>query len=180
MNGGLQLLEDYLRSHAAEPGSGEFVAAFMSIMEAITPYLLNRTVDRFGEKIIKLATQSLLANGSDVLRTISLEMMKSLLGAIQILAKRLYSTGQASEIYETFFLNISVACIKTDFLERKLNGVSFLGEIYKGIKSKDYIHVTKKDLVHIIETGRPDFTQKISSSRSSKVTHSSSLSPTSF
>ena len=154
MNKGLDMLEEHLKGQKADHCSGDFVASFMTIVEAIAPYLLNRTVDKYGEQIINLATQSLIGSTAEVLRSISLEMMKSVFGAVQILAKRLYSTAKASEIYETFFLNMAVTCVKTDFLERKLNGVSFLGDIYKGIKNKDFIHVTKKDIVSVVEGGR--------------------------
>lgn len=125
----------------------------MNIIEAIYPYLFNRTIEKYGKVILETSSQYLLASPPETMKACSLEMMKNICSGVRGLAKRVYPSVKADEIYERFYLSLAINCLKTDFLERKLNGVAFLGDIYKNIKSKDFVHITKKELVLLIETG---------------------------
>lgn len=159
MEGGLDLLKDRL-TIGVEASTAEFVGFYMSIMEAITPYLLNRTIDQYGQDILVRSKNFILNSPLDILKTFSSDMIKSVYTGYTILAKRLYSSDQAAAQYETFFLELAINCVKTDFLERKINGVTFLGDIYKNIKNKDFKEVDKKQLVKAIEDGSLRFTRK--------------------
>ena len=150
MEGGLSLLREKL-NRPNEVIPSDFVGGFMSIIDAICPYLLNRTIDQFGDDIIRSAIFYMLESPPDVVKTFTSEMIQNVYSGVQHLSKRAYPRKEAVETYERFLLKIAILCLKTDYLERKLNGVSFLGEIHKLIKAKDFICVGKADLLEVIE-----------------------------
>lgn len=152
MDGGLQLLEERLDDNIGT-NSAEFVGAFMNIIESITPYLLNRAVRQIAQPILDKIENYMLNSPLDILKAFSSDMIKSVYSGFKVLAKRLYPQEEAEALYERFYLNIAVTCVKTDYLERKLNGVTFLGDIYKSIKSKELGCVDKKQLIKVIEDG---------------------------
>lgn len=152
IDGGLDILKERL-AQGVDANSAEFVGFFMAIIEAITPYLLNRTVEKYGQGILDKVKEFMLNSPLDILKTFSADIIKNVYSGYTVLAKRIYSTEQAAALHENLFLEISINCVKTDYLERKINGVTFLGDIYKNIKSKDYTIVDKKMLVKAIEEG---------------------------
>lgn len=152
MEGGLNLFIDKIKSGEQLPT--DFVGSYMCIIESISPYLLNRTVEKFGAAIVENATKYILACTPDSLKTLSFETLKSVYSGIYALARRVYPLAKADEITETFYLQMALMCIKTDYLERKLNGVTFLSEISKNIKYKDFSHLKKSDLTELIESGK--------------------------
>jgi hypothetical protein len=154
IDGGLDFLKERLAT-SVDATTAEFVGYYMAIIEAITPYLLNRTVEQYGQDILDRVKNFMLNSPLDVVKTFSSEMIKNVYSGFTALAKRLHNSDQAAALYETFFLDLAVNCVKTDFLERKINGVTFLGDIYKNIKNKDFKEVDKKQLVKAIEDGRP-------------------------
>jgi hypothetical protein len=150
MNGGLELAQRK-GTNPKDSSSPEDMGFFMSIIDTISPYLLSRVIDKYAEGLIEFITNYLLKSPIEVVKAFSTDIIKSAYNAVQTLAKRTYYYEKASEIYEYFFLKIAIICIKTDFLERKLNGVSFLGDINKSIKSREFVKITKKELTTIIE-----------------------------
>lgn len=152
MEGGLSLLIDKIKSGDQIPA--EFVGSCMCIIEKISPYLLNRTVEKFGASIVEYSTKYILSCTPDNLKTLSSETLKSVYTGICALARRVYPLSRADEITENFYLQMALLCIKTDYLERKLNGVTFLSEISKNIKYKEFSHLKKSDLTELIESGR--------------------------
>lgn len=131
----------------------EIVGCFMNIVEATTPYLLASFVERYASRLIDAVTHYMLKSPADAIKTFSSEIIKSIYNGVCILAKRIHSSSAAAEVYERFYLDIAVTCINIDFLERKLNGVTILGDIHKSIKNKEFLHVTKRDIIDIIERG---------------------------
>lgn len=165
MNGGIDIVLDRINNKNDVVCPAEIVGSFMSIIEATTPYLLNSVVKRKGEDIIRTVIKYVLNSPSEIVKTFSSEVIKYMYNGVVTISKRLYSLSKSAEIFEKFYLQIALVCVKTDFLERKLNGVSFLGEINKSIKNKEFTVVTKADLVEIVEKGTYSLFQRISSSR---------------
>jgi hypothetical protein len=152
MDGGLDFLKQRLEA-GVEATTSEFVGYYMAVIEAITPYLLNRTIDRYGQEILDRVRNFMLNSPLDIVKTFSSDMIKNVYAGFTALAKRLHNSDQAAALYETFYLDLAINCVKTDFLERKINGVTYLGDIYKNIKNKDFKEVDKKQLVKAIEDG---------------------------
>jgi hypothetical protein len=150
IEGGLQVMKEKL-SKANELCPADFIGSFMTIIEAISPYLLNRTVQQYGDEIIRTVMHYMLESPIEIVKTFSAEMIQNVYSGVRHLAKRVYSRPIAVDLYERFLLKMAVVCVKTDFLERKLNGVSFLGEIHKLVKAKEFVKVGKKDLLDVIE-----------------------------
>lgn len=149
---GLDLLTQRFEA-GVDATTAEFVGYYMAIIDAITPYLLNRTVDRYCKEILFRVRNFMLNSPLDIVKTFSSEMIKNVYAGFTALSKRLHNPDQAAALYETFYLELAINCVKTDFLERKINGVTYLGDIYKNIKNKDFKEVDKKQLVQAIEDG---------------------------
>lgn len=152
MDGGLQLLDERLTA-GTDAFSAEFVGSFMTIIASITPYLLNSAIAKYGPQILERVENFMLNSPPDIIKGFSADMIKNVYAGYTALCKRLHNLLDAQAMYEKLFLQIAVNCVKTDYLERKLNGVTFLSDIHKSIKNKEMGFIDKKILVKAIEDG---------------------------
>jgi ribosomal protein S17E len=174
INGGFQLLEERLNS-GTDAFSAEFVGSFMTIIAGISPYLLNSAVDKYGPQILERIEKFMMNSPPEIVKSFSSDMIKNVIAGYTALCKRLHNLTDAQALYEKLFLQIAVNCVKTDYLERKLNGVTFLSDIHKSVKNKELGYIDKKILVKALEEGNSRLTQTTSSSRLSRDILPSSL-----
>jgi ubiquitin C-terminal hydrolase len=68
-------------------------------------------------------TQTLLNLTDEGLRTISKEDLKSVIDYLQSLLDRIYPEEKLGEILESFELNLALKCLKSPYLEKRINGL---------------------------------------------------------
>ena len=163
-DGGLEMLEERLKS-GGDAFSAEFVGSYMTIIAGITPYLLNNAIDKFGPIILARIEKFMIDSPPEIVKSFSSDMIKNVYAGYMTICKRLHNLTDAQAMYEKLFLQIAINCVKTDYLERKLNGVTFLSDIHKSVKNKEFGFIDKKILVKALEDGNLDVTQTTSSNR---------------
>ena len=163
-DGGLEMLEERLKS-GGDAFSAEFVGSYMTIIAGITPYLLNNAIDKFGPIILARIEKFMIDSPPEIVKSFSSDMIKNVYAGYMTICKRLHNLTDAQAMYEKLFLQIAINCVKTDYLERKLNGVTFLSDIHKSVKNKEFGFIDKKILVKALEDGNLDVTQTTLSNR---------------
>lgn len=68
-------------------------------------------------------TQTLLGMSDEDLRTTSKEDLKSVIDYLQTLLERIYSEEKLGEILESFELDMALKCLKSPYLEKRINGL---------------------------------------------------------
>mmetsp|Transcript_13360 Transcript_13360/g.25089 ORF Transcript_13360/g.25089 Transcript_13360/m.25089 type:complete len:2359 (+) Transcript_13360:2657-9733(+) len=68
-------------------------------------------------------TQTLLGMSDEDLRTTSKEDLKSVIDYLQTLLERIYSEEKLGEILESFELDLAFKCLKSPYLEKRINGL---------------------------------------------------------
>lgn len=158
------MLEERLKS-GGDAFSAEFVGSYMTIIAGITPYLLNNAIDKFGPIILARIEKFMIDSPPEIVKSFSSDMIKNVYAGYMTICKRLHNLTDAQAMYEKLFLQIAINCVKTDYLERKLNGVTFLSDIHKSVKNKEFGFIDKKILVKALEDGNLDVTQTTLSNR---------------
>jgi hypothetical protein len=127
------------------------VGMIMNIISNTAPYLLNSFVLSYGKAIIEMAIKYVLEASAENIRHLTKEIVECIYKGVEELSKRVYSVDKSKEITERFFFRIALIFINTDFLERKLHGVTILGEIFKNIKKNEFEKITRTDITKLIE-----------------------------
>ena len=150
MEGGFEVMKSILNIKDTVC-SAQLVGHFMNIMSNTSPFLLNRCIQKEGIVFAEYAFRYVLEGPTDNLRNLSKEIVECIYKGFEQLSKRIYSQEKAKEKSEDFLLRVASIFMSTDNLERKLHGVTILGDIYRKIKAKEFEKVTKKDLADLIE-----------------------------
>ena len=152
LNGGFEIMKATL-AHQTVLCAPVFVGYFMNILSNTAPYLLNRFVLSTGREFAELSLMYVLEAPADNLRILSKEVVENIYKGIEQLTKRIFSQEESRNMTESFMLRVAMIFVGTDNLERKIHGVSILGDIVKKIKGKKFDMIGKKDLTEMIDKG---------------------------
>ena len=150
INQGFERMKVFMENKA-NPCPPNLVSSFMSIFANTAPYLLNRFVKTTGREFAQLALDYVLDMPAEGLRTLSKEVVDNIQKGIEQLSRRIFSEEESRRKSESFMLRIALIFVSTDNLERKIHGVTILGEIMKRIKTNKFDTVDKADLIKMIE-----------------------------
>jgi hypothetical protein len=148
--GGFELMTELL-SNKETICNAMVVGMIMNIISNTAPYLLNSFILSYGKGIIEMAIKYVLEATSENIRHLTKEIVECIYKGVEELSKRVYSLDKSKEITERFLFRIALIFINTDFLERKLHGVTILGEIFKNIKKNEFEKITRGDITRLIE-----------------------------
>lgn len=177
LNGGFDLMRETLE-HRAYHCAPVLVGHFMSILSKTAPYLLNRFVQTTGRKFAKLALNYVLNAPVENLKNLSKEVIESIHKGIEQLTRRVMTEEESKKKSESFMLRVAMIFVSTDNLERKIHGVSILGDIAKRIKGNRFDTLGKKEFTAMIE--KDNILEQIIKGHSQLITKSVDLFKTMF
>lgn len=150
MNGGFDIMRETLE-HRSLQCAPVLVGHFMSIISKTAPYLLNRFVQTTGTTFANLALSYVLNAPVENLKNLSKEVIESIHRGIEQLTRRVMTEDESKQKSESFMLRVAMIFVSTDNLERKIHGVSILGDISKRIKGNRFDTLGKKEFTDMIQ-----------------------------
>lgn len=148
--GGFNLIEDELADE--ENCTPAKLSLFMSIMANVVPYLLTSFARTTARRIMDLALERIKSFPSEQIRNFANDLIdnthKALRGVLQY-SCNIFTTQNKSE---SFLLDIAFLLVKSDFLERKLYGLSIISHFQSQLSSREqFVTVKKEDILDRIK-----------------------------
>jgi hypothetical protein len=150
LEGGFDQMQAYM-SNKASPCPPLLVSSIMSILANTSPYLLTRFVASKGQEFAQMGLDFVLDMPADGLRGLSKETVDNIQKAVEQLSRRVCTEEESRRKSESFMLKIALIFVSTDNLERKIHGVTILGDIMKRLKSNKSDSAQKDSLTSMIE-----------------------------
>ena len=119
----------------------------MQILHGCSPFMLEPVIKSIGKDIVNLVANKLLNSTPEKIRDFSKELIDNASKALGIVAMRTEPKDNRYKLSEQFMVDIAIICTKSDYLDKKLYGVSLLSNINKKLTTRMIFSYTKKDLV---------------------------------
>lgn len=142
-----------LLANKATPCPPLLVSSIMSILANTSYYLLTRFVAGKGQEFAQMGLDFVQEMPAEGLRSLSKETVDNIQKAVELLTKRVCTEEESRLRCESFMLKIALIFVSTDNLERKIHGVSILGDIMKRIKLRKTSSFEKMEVIKLVEKG---------------------------
>ncbi len=80
-------------------------------------------------KVLSAVEKSIASSSEANIRTFTKEKLEMLFNSLGLLCKRTFSLGEKYLFVETLSLKIALMCLKTDFLEKRIQGLKMVSMI---------------------------------------------------
>lgn len=150
LQGGFDQMHAYMASKST-PCPPNLVSCIMSILSNTAPYLVTRFVAGKGLEFAQMGLDFVLDMPAEGLRGLSKETVDNIQKAVEQLTRRVCSEEESRRKSESFMLKVALIFVSTDNLERKIHGVTILGDIMKRAKVDKFDSVQKESLVEMVD-----------------------------
>ena len=112
----------------------DLLAYYMECLGRIYPMYHRDFISKFAVDIKDAVQNSILNAPEASIRNIRKEKIEQIVTRLGDLLKRVYSFSERDQTLERLNLDITLMCLKSNFLERRIHGIKSLAESLKGLK----------------------------------------------
>jgi hypothetical protein len=129
----------------------ELLAKYMECLGRVYPMYHRDFIAKYA-KDIKEAVQNAILNAPEAsIRNIRKEKIEMIVGRLNDLLKRVSNYEERQKTIDYLNLDITLMCLKSNFLERRIHGIKSLAELLKNIKFASSNKISKESMVEWLD-----------------------------
>lgn len=133
--GGLELILDVIENTESSDKTDGFnlcvLAILLSLISLPAQVYHKQVIVDFAPRLIELSKKRLLNSPDRALRDVRREHIEAIVKAVESLSKRLVEKGQNESESEVLKLEVSLLCLNSSYMERRIQGIRDLNAIIK-------------------------------------------------
>jgi hypothetical protein len=132
----------------------DLLGHYMECLGRVFPMYHRDFISKFAFDIKDAVQNSILNAPEASIRNVRKEKIEQIVGRLGDMLKRVYNYDERERTLERLNLDITLMCLKSNFLERRIHGIKSLGEFLKGLKYSRGSKMTGDDMFEWLEKNK--------------------------
>jgi hypothetical protein len=126
-----------------DPIPFELLSNYIEIISKPWPMYYNKFSSWYIPRICKAVKSCLLDAPEMILRDVRRETIEAIIKSLDILLKRVETSEKRQQFTDTLKMDVALMCLKSKFMERRIQGIRALNSSIRGVKNMNSIHHNK-------------------------------------